>query len=185
MERRRPKEALRDGAGYRLETRIRERFDTCYGQRTATVDIQNLLSDLPTKVSTLAEKTYLEEALICLRHKAFRAAIVMCWNLAYDHLRTFVLAGHAAAFNVQLPKSFPKDRFPPIVSRDDFENLKESQTLLVCKSAGIISGSVYKVMKEKLDRRNVAAHPSGVTVSQLTAEEFIKDLTENVVLKLI
>jgi hypothetical protein len=58
------------------------------------------------------------------------------------------------------------------------------QILQVCKSANIITGSLHKILKEKLDRRNVAAHPSQVVVSQLTAEDFIKDVVENVVLSL-
>jgi hypothetical protein len=57
--------------------------------------------------------------------------------------------------------------------------------LQVCKSALLISGSVHKIMKEKLDRRNIAAHPSGVGTFAPTAEEYIKDLVENVVLKLV
>jgi hypothetical protein len=56
--------------------------------------------------------------------------------------------------------------------------------LQVAKSANIISGSVHKILKEKLDRRNIAAHPSNVTVSKLTAEDVILDLVQNVVLKL-
>ncbi len=184
MEKRKPKEALRDASGYRLESRLRNQFDALYGQRTATVQVHRMLSELPSKVSNLIEKTYLEESLICFRHKAFRAAIVMCWNLAFDHLCEFILAKHLGAFNKQLPASFPKAGITRIVNKDDFTSLKESEVLQVCKSGNIISSSLYKILKEKLDRRNIAAHPSGVLVSEATAEEFVKDLIENVVLKL-
>ena len=61
---------------------------------------------------------------------------------------------------------------------------KESQVLQVAKSSNLISPNLHKIMKEKLDRRNIAAHPSGVEISQLTAEEFIRDLVVNVVLAL-
>jgi hypothetical protein len=67
---------------------------------------------------------------------------------------------------------------------DDFELIAESKVVEVCSSAGIISDSVNKVMKEKLTRRNLAAHPSGIAVSQSTAEDCITDLVNNVVLKL-
>ena len=111
---------------------------------------------------------------------------MICWNLAFDHLCEHVLldAGRLAAFNTQLPKSFKKPEISSVSKRDDFTELKESQVLQVCNSSNIISGSLHKVMKEKLERRNIAAHASGVTTSQPTAEEFIKDLVENVVLKL-
>ena len=184
MERRTPKEALKDASGYRLESSIRARFDSKYGQRAATVYVHKLLSELPDKISGLAGKAYLEEALVCFRHKAFRAAVVMCWNLAFDVLCTFVFQKHLADFNSQLPRSFPKVEIALIRTKDDFGILKEAQVLQICKSANIISAGLYKILKEKLDRRNLAAHPSDVIISEPTAEEFIKDLIENVVLKL-
>jgi hypothetical protein len=71
-----------------------------------------------------------------------------------------------------------------VSNRDHFTELQESQVLQVCKSPNIISDSVHKILKEKLTSRNIAAHPSETVTSQPTAEEFIKDLVENVVLKL-
>jgi hypothetical protein len=184
MTKKNPKEALQGDAGFRLEIRIRQKFDNLYGQRAATVQIHKMLSELPARISTGDNQRYLEEALICFRHKAFRAAVVMCWNLAFNHLCQLVLDKHLATFNAQLPKSYPKADIAIISKRDDFTELKESQVLVVCKSANIVSGAIYKILKEKLDRRNIAAHPSGVITTEPTAEEFIKDLVENVVLKL-
>ena len=147
----------------------------------------NFLTELPAKIQISAERCYLEEALICFRNKAFRAAVVMCWNLAFDHLCEFVLKdpSRLAAFNTQLPKSFPKADIKSVSNRDHFTALKEFQVLQICDSANIISKSLHKILKEKLERRNIAAHPSGTVTSQPTAEEFIRDLVENVVLKLV
>jgi hypothetical protein len=184
MAERSPKEALKGTLGYKLESRVRESFDSRSGQRAATVHVHRLLSELPPRIPAASERGYLEEALICFRHRAFRAAVVMCWNLAFDHLCEFVLAKHLAAFNAQLPKSFPKADISKISKRDDLGELRESQVLQVCRSANIISGSLHKVLKEKLDRRNIAAHPSGVVTSEPTAEEYIRDLVENAVLRL-
>ncbi len=109
----------------------------------------------------------------------------MCWNLAYDHVCEFVLSNHLSPFNLQLPKSFPKADILRVLRKDDFQGLKEFQVLQVCKSANILSNNLYKVLKEKLDRRNIAAHPSAsIVIAAPTAEEFIKDLIENVVLKM-
>lgn len=63
--------------------------------------------------------------------------------------------------------------------------LKESEVIEVCKSARIISGNLYKILREKLHRRNMAAHPSNVVISRLQAEDFINDLVSNVVIKLV
>lgn len=184
MEKRKPKEVLRTGAGYRLERRVRDALDIKYGQRQAAIQVDKLLSDLPDRLPDLQEKEYLAETLICFRNQAYRAAVGMCWNLAFDHLCQFALRKHLAEFNAQLPKSFPKADILHVLTRDHFGELKESQVLQICKSANIISASLHKVLKEKLDRRNIAAHPSGIKISQLTAEDFITDLITNVVIKL-
>lgn len=184
MLNRSPKQALQRAGGYCLEKRVRDKLDEQYGQRAATVHVHQLLRELPNRIPDLAEREYLEEALTCFKHKAFRAAIVMAWNLAFDHLCQLILKKYLTAFNAQLAKSYPKESII-ITKRDDLTELKESQVLQVCRSANIITGSVYKVLKEKLDRRNVAAHPSGVAIFDTTAEEFIRDLIENVVLKLM
>lgn len=180
-----PKELLKDSRGYSLVGRLRDEMGRKYSTRPTAAYVSTLLRELPARLPNLAERTYLDEALACFNAGAFRASIVMCWNLAYDHLCEFVLTKHPADFNTQLPKSFPKADISVVGKKDDFQELKESQVLQVCKSANIISGSLHKILKEKLDRRNIAAHPSGVVVAQPTAEEFIKDLIENVVLKLV
>jgi hypothetical protein len=183
MERR--KEALRQGTGrYKLERTLREKFDQTYGQRSATVLVQKLLADLPTRIPNLAERAYLEEAVICFRHGAFRGAIIMAWNLAYDHLCQIVLSKHLNAFNTQLAQTFTKQKPSLVAKREDFSDWKESQVVHICYAGGVITKPMYKILNEKLDRRNMFAHPSGVVLHPNTAEEFIIDLIENVVLKL-
>ncbi len=181
----RPPFLIRRQGFFVLTRYARERFDSVLGKRDAAIAVDRLLQDLPSKLSLQIEKVYLDEAMVCFRHCAFRAAIVMVWNLAYDHLCRIIMnhAQHLARFNAQLPRTYPKADISAISVRDDFEALKESQVLQLAKSANIISGSVHKILKEKLDRRNIAAHPSNVDVSRLTAEDFILDLVQNVVLK--
>jgi hypothetical protein len=140
------------------------------------------------KVPDVAEREFLREALICYRHEAFRAAIVMSWILAFDHLLTFVLKHHLVAFNNQWPKSFLKQnqkaRVQEIRTRDDFSELKESEVLTVCKSAAIITPDLYKILDEKLGKRNSAAHPSTITIGQIQAEGVIDYLVNNIILRL-
>jgi hypothetical protein len=106
-------------------------------------------------------------------------------NLAYDHLRDFILSKHVAAFNPQFQKVCPKKRLPSgVATAEDFSEFKESEVLEICRGVNIIDGNLFKILDEKLGRRNVAAHPSTVVVTQLQAEDFISDLVSNVVLKL-
>jgi len=134
MENRRPKEMLRDTRGYALEKRIRDSFEAKYGQRVATVTADKLLLELSAKMPDSAERSFLDEAVICFRYKAFRAAIVMTWNLSYDHLCEYVLndSTRLTDFNAQLPKSFRSARISIVKKRDDFAELKESEVLQVC-----------------------------------------------------
>lgn len=186
LEERSPQQLLKSREGYRLERRVSDNITEKYGQREATVYVENLLLELPARVPKTAEREFLTETLTCLRNGAFRATIVMAWNLAYDHVCEWILADpqRLADFNLQSLKSFPKIGYPTVAKRDDFMEFKESHLLQTAKSARVLTDGIYKILKEKLDRRNVAAHPTEVKVLQPTAEEVIRDLIENVVLKL-
>ena len=183
MASKRPPEVLKKSNTFRLEARVQAAYDAKYGQRPNAVYVTKLLSDLSEKLPVGAERTYLDEAVICFKNGAFRASIVMAWNLAYDHLCVWILKKHLGAFNAQIPIRFPKLRIN-IINRDDFSEMKEAEVIAVCGSCGIINGSLQKILEEKLKRRNMSAHPSGIGIFQPTAEEVIKDLVENVVLKL-
>jgi hypothetical protein len=182
---------LKNSSGYRLENRIREALDTQYGMRDVTIQVTQLLASLPDKIPDLAERTFLNEALICFRHGAFRAAVVMTWNLAYHHLCDYALRKHLTDFNDRWFIVYPghHNKRPgrkTIAKMDDFaEELMESEVIEICNSAGIITNDIRKILSQKLGRRNSAAHPSSVSIGQLQAEDFIDDLIKNVVLKLV
>lgn len=178
------KQLLKNKRGYYLSKGVRDELAAKYGQRLITVEVDKLLADLPAQISNLNERVFLDEALACFRCGAFRASIVMTWNLAFDRLCEWLLKNHLVAFNVQLPKSFPSSKVKIISTKDDFANLKEAEVLQICKTAQIITGNLHKILTEKLGRRNTAAHPSSVVITRLQAEDFISDLVNNVVLKL-
>lgn len=178
------KQLLPAGAArWRLERSVRAAMDQKYGQRNETVEVDKLLSTLPARLSISAEQEYLSEALICFRNKAFRAAVIMAWNVAYDHLLTYVVAEKLTEFNCKL-SGMLGGRKASVAVRDDFQRLKESEVLEVCVAAGITSKEVNKVLRDKLDRRNSAAHPSGSHFDKLQAEAYISDLFKNAVFKL-
>lgn len=188
MERRKPKQVLRNAQGYALERTIKKELEEKYGQRAATVQADKLLRELPNKIPDLGERSFLDEAIKCFRAGAFRSSIVTTWNLTYYHLCDHILRNHLAAFNTQWPKSFQQKHknacIPTVTRYDDFSELKESEVIQICRSANIINRNITKILKEKLDKRNMAAHPSSVVFVPHTAEEFIIDLITNVVLKL-
>src|SRR5260221_4810692 len=68
---------LFDARGRRIVTVVagRSTYLVSDGQRFTSI---NYLPNSRPKIQTTAERGYLEEALICFRNKAFRAAVVMC-----------------------------------------------------------------------------------------------------------
>jgi hypothetical protein len=175
-------ELLGNPRAYRLEKAARDRLSEKYGRRAASVHVDRLLVDLPARISNSHERAYLDEALICFRHGAFRSAIVMTWNLAFSHVCEVILTGDLAGFNRALNARYPKAT--PVAKRDDFADTKEHDVVEFCRVANILSKNMVDILREKLTKRNAAAHPSGVVVTQLAAESFISELVENVVLRI-
>lgn len=180
-----PPELLKDSRGYHLEGRIIRSMDAKYGQHPAAIAVTRLLSELPAKIPDLAERAFINEALDCYRVKAYRAAIVMTWNLALDHLLRFTVrdSKRLAEFNSAIGRRFPK-KDVTVTAFDDFlERFTEWELLAVCQSAGLVTKEVGKVLDEKLKRRNSAAHPSNIKFTQHQADDVITDLVYNVVLR--
>ncbi|GAB4462126.1 MAG: hypothetical protein OHK0029_28400 [Armatimonadaceae bacterium] len=116
LESRKRKVVLKDGRGWRLEMRVRQEMDTKYGNRPISIAVEKSLIELPNSLVEETKRKYLEEALKCYKVGAFRAAIIMTWNLAYDHLLNWILADpmRIAKFNTKLPNK------PPFFFRNPF-----------------------------------------------------------------
>jgi len=71
------RELLKNASGYRLSGPVRDAFDVVYTPAGHKVQVAQLLRDLPKQIPDLAERTYLDEALICYENSAFRATVVM------------------------------------------------------------------------------------------------------------
>lgn len=181
-----PPELLKDNGAYRLHVRIRAGFDARYGKPTNVVEVESALASLPGRLRSESEKSYLDETLVCYRHGAFRAAIVMAWNLTYDHLLNWILhdPSRLTAFNAGIAKRNPKKSFVTIARREDFEDLKEDEVVDIASTLPGITVNMKRIMKEKLGRRNTYAHPSTVSVTRAQVDDMITDLVNNVVLKL-
>ena len=179
-----PKVFIKSKNGYCLEKNTLDSIQKKYGERENKIIVENVLKNLPNLIPDINEKDFFNEALICFRNSAFRASIVMTWNLSFSHFCNWVFNHNLASFNIQLVKSFPKAEISSITKLDDFSILKESQIIQVAKSANIISNDISKILTDKLNKRNSAAHPSSITILQYQAEDFITDLINNVVIKL-
>lgn len=182
---RNPPPIVKIGRSYRLSGTVRREFDQKYLEEPSVAVVSKLLTDLPNLIPNLTERGFLHEAINCYKVKAYRAAIVMVWNLAYDHLRSWILADQDRMdkFNASVPKRFPQKK-TQISCVDDFDEFKESEVIAVCRTARLLSKNTVDILDAKLTRRNIAAHPSTVTISQAQADDSITDLVNNVVLVL-
>lgn len=181
------KDLLKEKGLFKLARSVRADLDKKYGVHHSVVAVNKILTDLPVQVPNVAERAFLNEALKCYRIEAYRSCIVMTWNLAYSHLLDWILTGPKglAAFNAAISKRYPKMTNLQVSKYDDFlDELKESQVVEICNTAGLINSNIYKILKEKLDKRNIAAHPSSVVVVQSQADDVVTDLVNNVVLAL-
>ncbi len=183
------KEFLKDNQGYYCEGRFLAKYNEQYGTHQITLSVRQMVKDLVSLMPELGEKDIFQEALKCLKYDAGRAAIIMVWNIAFYHLCQFVLKHHLSDFNNRIPIRYPRKwraaDMPLVNKYEDFgDNMSEREMIEVCNSAGIITGDIYKVYVEKLGKRNSAAHPSTIHVTQVQAEGYIDDLIRNTVLLL-
>lgn len=161
-------------------------MDARFGGDPTVAAVAKVLSDLPSKLPDLAEKEFLTEALNCYRVRAFRASIIMVWNLAYDHLIRWVSADacRLQALNTGVATKYPKKGLV-VLRAEDIDALKESEFIEAARVGKLLDKNITQILEEKLRRRNMAAHPSRVTISQHQADDMITDLVANVVLKFV
>ncbi len=186
----RPKVLLQDNGGYRLEHSTRAKLDEKYGEHETTIAVSKLLKELPGKVANEAERIFLKEAISCYHHKNFRAAIIMAWNLTYDHMARWIVADPArlSAFNSKIAQRLnpnSKRGGTTISKREDFEQLEEKEMIDIMALAGLLpSMNTKKILEMQLTRRNMVAHPSLVATDAPQADDAVTSLVQNVVLTL-
>jgi hypothetical protein len=176
------KELIKTSDGYRPSAHLKESLQKELENKPPLLKAEPQIEALLKKVIRSDAKNFLEEAHLCLRANAARAAIVMTWIVVMDHLYEYVLAHKLSDFNVELAKKNWK--ITSITAKDDFAEIrKEKDFIEICRAANVFNNDVRKILDEKLGIRNTAGHPSTVTVHGTKAANFIEDLVENVVLK--
>lgn len=178
---------VKERPGLKLSRAVRAHLDAKHGIHQSVVQVSKILSDLVGKVPDMAEKNFLAEAIKCYRVEAYRACVVMTWNLAYSHLLQWILndPGRLKAFNEAIQKRYQKRTNVSISTYDGFsEEFKESEVIEVCSTASLLNSEIIRILREKLGKRNSAAHPASVVIVQSQADDVITDLINNVVVAL-
>lgn len=142
------------------------------------------LRDLLMKVENDEKNQFLSEAVKCFEVGAWRAAIVMVWNFTMDHMYEFVISNKLEAFNSVLANNNDrKIKISRVNQKEDFSEIPEVRFIEFCRSAGIISKDVRKILDNKRDTRNSFAHPSNIILTESKVIDVIEDLLNNVVFK--
>lgn len=185
MARKSPPQIIKEGNGFRLSGNIRCELDKKYGGDPTIARISQILTDLPAKIPDIAERTFLTETLNCYKVGAFRAATVMAWNLAFDHLIKWIVSSpeRLVALNEGIKRNMQGKAITVKIS-EDLIGLGERKVLECSQAGGLIDKNQSEILQEKLKRRNAAAHPSKIVIGQHQVDDTISDLVNNVVLAL-
>lgn len=154
-----PAKYIKTNGGYKLQRHMREMLSRKLGAETVTAQTSATLRGLEHKLPAGENKDFLKEAIDCFEIGANRAAIVMTWILAMDHLFSYILAHKLPEFNAALAKD-KGVKINSVAQWDDFTEMKETKFIEICRAAGIISNDVRKILDQKLGTRNSCAHPS-------------------------
>jgi len=150
-----------------------------HSQQTSTT-LRNLLPKLTSK----EQISFLDEAVSCFEIKCYRASIIMTWLLTIDAIYEMILTRYLAEFNTAIQANGQYKKVI-ITKKEDFNDLKEADFITLLRVGKIFSGDIRKILLEKLDFRNTAAHPNTIVIKETKAISFIEDLIENVITKIV
>jgi hypothetical protein len=162
----------------------KEQVDLTYINSKPKLKVSAELKDLAIKITNPNQNAFFEETIKCYSVGAYRATIIMIWNLTVDHLFEYILAKKLTEFNIVLAANTDKRIKITCVSiKDDFNEMPENKFIEFCRSAKIISNDVRKILDTNLGIRNSAAHPSNITFTENKTISIVEDLINNVLLK--
>lgn len=136
---------------------------------------------LEGKLSALSDpyvRSFVQEAVNCLRAGHLRAAVVLSWIGAIAVLQNYVATNRLAEFNVDAKSNgfLKQDARGPA----DFSRVKESDFLDSAERIGVLSNAVKKELKVCLDRRNNCGHPNDYIVTETAVAAHIESLVVHV-----
>ena len=163
------------------ELQIWEARQECEPERRG---VSERLRGLKSRLANHDQEVFLDETLKCLMVNANRAAIVMGWNLAFEHLRQWIFRHKLEPFNNELTDRLEKKNkyYDPVVDYQDFSSTSEWIVLDICEKAKLIEGHERNVLQAGLKERNHYAHPTPAVATPAIAAGHIENLLEHVVL---
>lgn len=145
------------------------------------VPTSGLVAKLEEKLKGLSDRyvrSFVHEAINCLKAGHLRAAVVLSWIGAVAVLQHYVASNHLVEFNSDAKSNGLQKRDARGVS--DFSRLKEVDFLDSAERIGVLSNAVKKELKVCLDRRNNCGHPNDYVVTETAVAAHIESLIVHV-----
>jgi hypothetical protein len=130
-------------------------------------------------ISDLNRRRFVEEAMLCLDAKAYRAAAVLAWVGAAYIIQELIVSRHLSAFNGAGQSRF-RQKFMPVRSIKDCAKIGEADLLQLCEDASIIDKAEKQELQSRLDLRNRCGHPNSIVFAEHVVASHIETLMLNV-----
>lgn len=138
-------------------------------------DVTELVK-LATRISDEVVRGYVDEAILCLRVNALRAAVVFLWTGAIRHLQEEMLSDYGAkATTAAIQKHDP--RVKRVSKIEDFASVNDKSTLIGMRELGLLDKGEWTTLGEALDLRNRCGHPTRYRPGIKRASSYIEDVT--------
>ena len=112
---------LKSRTGYSLNSAFKVQLVKIIPDNKPKAKTSKTLRDLLATISDSEENVFLDEAIKCYEISAYRASIIMVWNLTIDHLYEYILAKKLTEFNTVLAASTDRRvRISSVSVKDDF-----------------------------------------------------------------
>lgn len=175
--------AIRTTDGWELTAAGKAEIEPLAGPLLAPAPLRAAVS-LRSHLASLKNpdtRAFVEQAISCLEHKLFRAAVVLSWVGAVAVLYDHVITNELATFNAQAPKHVQKWKVAK--TADDLALMPEHDFLQVLHAISVVGKSVKQELEARLKLRNGCGHPNSLALSENMVSAHIEALTLNVFAK--
>jgi len=155
------------------EKHVRELLELPVPDLGVQQDVSTLRA-LSDKLGDETVKTFIEEAIVCLRADALRAALVFLWSGAIRTLQEKALTKGHEMVNAAIQKQAPRAR--EVKRREDFGWIKDRTFLDACPDIGILDKGEKDTLVDALNLRNRCGHPTKYRPGVQKARSFIEDV---------
>lgn len=127
------------------------------------------------------ERSYLHEAVMCLKNGLLRSGVMIAWTAAMSNINKKIILSKGSRLDSAI-KSHYKDA-KSIKSIDDLLKYKESTVLNTTVTIGLFDRNQKSILEECLKLRNKCSHPGKYMPGDLAVAAYIENLIRIVFVK--